>query len=240
MTPPVPERPALFLDFDGTLVDIADAPDHIAVSPELKHLLEQLVDATDGAVAVVTGRQLSDVDSFLGLPLAGAGLHGLERRSRPGAEVETEPAPPEIDVLRQRLTHHKVLGNGVKLEDKGAGLVLHYRAAPDRRDEVVAAMDEALEGLDVLHVIHGKMVLEAKRKGFDKGAAVNAFMTAPPFEGRVPIFLGDDVTDEDGMRAAIAAGGYGIKVGDGDTLAKYRMPDVASVHAWLGSIASGS
>lgn len=237
----LPDRPALFLDFDGTLVEIARNPEGVEVADRLTPILRRVVDRLDGAVAVVTGRRIADIDTFLGLPIAAAGLHGLETRPAPGELLQVVPPPPEIDVLRQRLSSHPVLGNGVMLEDKGAGLVLHYRNAPERADEVKAAMDAALDGLtEALHVVPGKMVLEAKRRGFDKGEAVRAFMAHPPFAGRTPIFFGDDVTDEDGMRAAAALGGFGVKIGEGDTVAAHRLGGVADMHAFLSDFADGS
>ncbi|WP_420391837.1 trehalose-phosphatase [Acuticoccus sp.] len=238
MTPPVPDRPALFLDFDGTLVEIADRPDGVVVAPSLHDLIERAVARTDGAVAVVSGRPVKEIDRFLGIPIAAAGMHGLEFRRTPGGEIEHQPAPPEMDTLRKRIADFPFMGSsGVVMEDKGAGLAVHYRAEPSRQEDVVAAMDRATEDLDTLHLIHGKMVVEAKRRGFDKGAAVRAFLERAPFAGRTPIFIGDDVTDEDGIRAANAAGGYGIKVGEGSTDAPHRLPDVAAVHAWLAALA---
>lgn len=237
MSPPRPGRAAIFLDFDGTLVDIAPRPEDVVVSPDLKDTLKRLVDRHEGAVAVVTGRKIEEVDHLLGLPLAAAGMHGLERRPTPGDAVESAPPPEDIHTLRERLLTHSVLSGGVTLEDKGAGLALHYRAAPHRKDDVIAAMSEAIADLDALGIIHGKMVLEAKAKSHDKGAAVEAFLAGLPFAHRVPLFLGDDVTDEDGIRAAQAAGGHGIKVGDGQTAAKHRLANVPAVHAYLKSIA---
>ncbi|WMS42816.1 trehalose-phosphatase [Acuticoccus sp. MNP-M23] len=239
MTPPVPERFALFLDFDGTLVDITDRPDGVLVADGLQSIIEKVVDRADGAVAVVTGRKVADVDTFLAMPIAAAGMHGLERRPKPGAGIDHAPPPEEIATLRDRIQAWDGLGDGVSMEDKGAGLAIHYRAAPGREDEVKAQMKDWAEDLQTLHLIHGKMVVEAKGKGFDKGVAVDAFMENPPFAGRTPIFIGDDTTDEDGMRAAQAAGGFGIKVGEGETCAKYRLPDVPSVHDWLRNIAEG-
>ena len=237
MTPPLPERPALFLDFDGTLVDIADRPDGVVVAPGLHDLIERVVARTSGAVAVVSGRRIQDIDGFLGIPIAAAGMHGLEHRAAPGDEIHHQPAPPEMETLRRRIAAFPFLGDGVSMEDKGAGLAVHYRSNPSRQTDVVDAMEQAIADLDSLHLICGKMVVEAKRRGFDKGAAVISFMKQRPFEGRTPIFIGDDVTDEDGIRAANAAGGFGIKVGEGDTDAPYRLPDVASVHRWLAQLA---
>lgn len=237
MTPPVPERFALFLDFDGTLVDITDRPEGVLVADGLQAIIEKVVERAGGAVAVVTGRKVADVDTFLAMPIAAAGMHGLERRAKPGAAIDHAPPPAEIATLRQRIQAWDKLGDGVSMEDKGAGLAVHYRAAPGREAEVKARMQVWVEDLETLHLIHGKMVVEAKGKGFDKGVAVDAFMASAPFAGRTPIFIGDDTTDEDGMRAAQAAGGFGIKVGDGETCAKYRLPDVPAVHTWLKDIA---
>ncbi|MEM6763102.1 MAG: trehalose-phosphatase [Pseudomonadota bacterium] len=237
MIPPVPERPALFLDFDGTLVDIVDRPDGVTVAHDLPAVIDALARVTGGAVAVVTGRKIEDVDRHLSLPIAAAGMHGLERRLAPGDAVSNAPPPEEIQTLRERILAWPGLGGGVSMEDKGAGLALHYRAAPERESEVKTAMTRLARDLETLHLIAGKMVVEAKGKGFDKGVAVDAFMAGPPFHGRTPVFVGDDVTDEDGIRAVEAAGGFGIKVGDGPTLATYRLPDVAAVHTWLRTVA---
>lgn len=235
MSPPRPERAALFLDFDGTLVDIVDRPGDVVLAPEAKAMLGRLIERCDGAVAVVSGRKIEDIDRFVDLPVAAAGMHGLQHRREPGGPIEAHPAPEALGTLRDRLKAHGLLSGGVTLEDKGAGLAVHYRAEPQREDEVYAAMDELTADLSELGLIHGKMVVEAKSKSHDKGAAVRTFMDAPPFAGRVPIFIGDDVTDEDGIRAAQDAGGLGIKVGDGDTAARHRLADVAHVHAYLGS-----
>jgi trehalose 6-phosphate phosphatase len=163
-------------------------------------------------------------------------MHGLERRFAPGAPVEAAPAPPELDTLRVRIKESRLLGAGIELEDKGGGLAIHYRAAPTREAEVKHFLHKAVADLAALQLIEGKMVVEAKGSGFDKGAAVDLFMESATFRGRTPVFIGDDVTDEDGMRAAIARGGFGIKVGDGASLARYRLPDVPSVHQWLASL----
>lgn len=237
MIPPVPERPALFLDFDGTLVEIAERPEGVAVAPALPGILQALIARLDGAVAVVSGRPVAQIDGFLAIPVAAAGLHGMERRIAPGGAVEPPPTPPEIETLRARLADHPILGDGVFVEDKGASLVMHYRQAPSREREVIAAMEAASADLPALDLLRGKMVVEAKAAGFHKGHAVESFMSAAPFAGRTPIYIGDDVTDEDGIRAANALGGFGIKVGEGATDAPYRLDAVADVHAWLAGIA---
>ena len=237
MMPPVPDSPALFLDFDGTLVEIAPEPDKVIVSDALPGLIEALVARTGGAIAVVSGRRVADIDRLLAVPVAAAGMHGLERRAAPGAAVSQAPPPPEIATLRERIAGWEKLASGVVMEDKGAGLAVHYRAAPALEGAVKEAMRAFVADLDALHLIEGKMVVEAKAAGVDKGTSVAAFMKAPPFAGRTPLFIGDDVTDEDGMRAAQQLGGIGIKVGDGPSVARYRLPDVAAVHAYLTEVA---
>jgi trehalose 6-phosphate phosphatase len=237
-TPPIPERPACFLDFDGVLVAIADTPGGVIVDPGLPDLLDRLADRTDGALAIVTGRTIEDVDRFLApARLATAGMHGFEHRLADGDAVEGAAPPPELEELRRRLEAYGMFDENVRLEEKRSGLAVHYRAAPDREEEVWAAVGQALEGLESLHAISGKMVVEAKRVGHDKGVAIRKFMAMAPFEGRTPVFLGDDVTDEDGFRVVNDMGGVSIKVGDGDTIARHRLADVGAVHRWLAELA---
>ncbi|WP_321344669.1 trehalose-phosphatase [Breoghania sp.] len=225
---------ALFLDFDGTLVDIAQTPDGIRVADGLCPLLQAVAERLDGALAVVSGRPLSEIDTLLSpLHLPAAGLHGLEHRSAIDAAIDRVPPPPELDILRRRIAEAGLIEGGVTLEDKGLALAVHYRGAPERGDELARIMGDFCSDLARLHLLHGKMVLEAKARGHDKGVAVSGFLREPIFAGRVPIFVGDDVTDEDGFKAAREAGGFGIKVGTGKTVADFRLDDVAAVHGWL-------
>lgn len=225
---------ALFLDFDGTLVDLAPHPDDVRVSDDLIVALARLQDRLQGALAVVSGRPIAQIDRFLApLHLPAAGLHGLEHRYTVNADImRTEPGP-EIRALKGVVRNSGLLEKGVFLEDKGATLAFHYRSVPAMEDAVVRVVSEALEALPALHIIRGKMVVEAKPFASDKGSAVQSFLEHEPFKGRKPIFIGDDVTDEDGIAAAQDAGGTGIKVGDGVTCAHYRLSDVAAVHDWL-------
>jgi len=225
---------ALFLDFDGTLVDLAPRPEDVRVSDDLIVALSRLQDRLKGALAVVSGRPISQIDGFLApLHLPAAGLHGLEHRYTVDAGiVRTEPCP-EIRALKGVVRNSGLLEKGVFLEDKGATVALHYRSVPAMETAVVGLVSDAVGALPGLHVIRGKMVVEAKPYASDKGSAVRSFLEHEPFKGRRPVFIGDDVTDEDGIAAAQDAGGIGIKVGEGETCAHHRLSDVAAVHDWL-------
>ena len=236
--PPIPLRPAVFLDFDGTLVDIAETPEAIIVSDDLVALLGRVRSRAGGALAVVTGRRIAEIDRHLSpLILPTAGLHGIERRSTEDAAIVELPKSAQVRILRERLERSHLLQNGVSLEDKGGGIAVHYRQAPEAAEDVKAALREAAGDLEELHLIEGKMVVEAKRGDVNKGIAIAEFMQIPPFEGRTPVFLGDDVTDEDGFRIVTAMGGVAIKVGDGATSAAYRLDDSTHVMEWLDRLA---
>ncbi|AXS41962.1 trehalose-phosphatase [Breoghania sp. L-A4] len=227
---------ALFLDFDGTLVDIAPTPASIHIPEKLSSLLEDLIAAFDGAVALITGRPLSEVDGFLApLKLPAAGLHGLERRMESDEAIERVETGPELNTLRERIAGARLLDDAVQLEDKGLALAVHYRQAPERGPDIAAGLAAASADLPSLHMIHGKMVVELKSGAQDKGRALAAFMELVPFAGRYPVFVGDDVTDEDGFAAAARLGGFGVKVGAGETCAAYRLAGIEAVRGWLES-----
>jgi trehalose 6-phosphate phosphatase len=232
-------RNALFLDFDGTLVELAARPDRVVVDEQLPGTLDLLADRLGGAVAIITGRWLADVDGMLApVVLPGAGLHGAEVRDTVGAvQVRVAGGIGELAAaLRERFGGDP----RVIVEDKGAGVALHFRQAPERADECRAALRALAAEWPGLEVVTGKMVIEARVLGVDKAVALRRLCAEPPFAGRVPVFVGDDVTDEDGFDAAAAAGGFGVKVGDGPTRGRYRCADVAGVHAWLhASLATG-
>ncbi|ODN70785.1 trehalose-phosphatase [Methylobrevis pamukkalensis] len=235
--PRLPARPALFLDFDGTLVDLAPTPDAVVVPSGLAHLLQRLADRLDGALAVVSGRPVAEIDAFLApTELRAGGLHGLEWRERPGVAVMQAPAPISLDVFRARLATSDLLRDGLLVEDKKVAIAVHYRARPDLGSLVRETITGWLEGVDDLAVLDGKMVVEVKPRAVSKGTVVQRFLAMPAFEGRVPVFVGDDVTDEDGMRAAARAGGFGVKVGEGPSGASYRLADVPAVRTWLASL----
>jgi trehalose 6-phosphate phosphatase len=233
--PPIAEigGAALFLDFDGTLVALAERPDGIAVPPSLPPLLDRLSGALGGRLAIITGRALADLDAHLAAPhFAASGSHGLERRSA-GGGVSRDAAPPGLAAARVALAHFAAGDSGLLVEEKPASVALHYRLSPDREDEALSLAD-AVAARTALRPLRGKMVVELRPAGADKGDALRALMAQPPFIAARPVFVGDDVTDEDGFRAAAALGGFGVLVGSPRaTAAAFRLPDVAAVHAWL-------
>lgn len=231
---------ALFLDFDGTLVDIADRPDAVVVDPGLPDLLRRVSQRLSGALAVVSGRPISEIDSFLQTAVVPvAGLHGVERREFEG-DIRVGEVPDElIAEARERLSRYADGHDGVLLEDKGVGLVLHYRLAPEKQGEceaMTAAIAASSNGR--LVVQPGKMVSELKARGHHKGHAVEAFLALPPFSGRTPVFVGDDVTDEAAFEVVNALDGISIRVGAQDgTVARYVAGGPEDIRKWLGRLA---
>lgn len=231
------ENAALFLDFDGTLVDLAETPDTIRVSPKLSPLLQRLSKKLGGRLAIVSGRAIRDLERHLLCSgIAVSGSHGLELRLRDGSHVPLS-TPRSLDHARERATRYAGSIPGLLVEDKPFGIALHYRKAPDREADVHGFMAE-LAGSTGLTLLSGKMVAELRPAGADKGDAVRALMAEPDFAGARPLFVGDDVTDEDAFRAAAALGGAGILVGPPrDTAAEWRLSGVAAVAGWLERIA---
>ena len=223
---------ALFLDFDGTLVEIAGRPDAVVVSPELPALLHDLRTRLGGALAVVTGRALADIDGFLpGLDLDGCGLHGVERRIGGRSFSPDLPAIPDaIATLQRRYAGRP----GVIVEDKRIGVGLHWRLAPDEEAEAKAAIIDLARKLGPgYRVQDGKAVSEVVPVEAGKGAGIRAMMTHPPYVERVPIFAGDDRTDEDGFAATLSLGGSAIKIGPGNTAADLHSASVDTFRSWL-------
>ncbi|WP_343651936.1 trehalose-phosphatase [Herbaspirillum sp.] len=224
---------ALFLDFDGTLVELAPQPEEIVVPPELITLLQRLQQESDGALAIVSGRPLDQLDFFLApLRLPAAGVHGAERRTADGRIIQ-QPVP-DVHHLRQRLLPLVQSNPGLQLELKRGALALHYRHAAHLEQRCVETMMDALRHEPGFSMLHGKMVVEAKPH-INKGDAVAAFLHEAPFRGRRPVFIGDDVTDEAGFAIAQAEtySGMGIKVGNGPSQALQRLDDPAAVLALL-------
>jgi len=232
------DHSAIFLDFDGTLVEIADRPDLVRLSPETHLALNKLHAALGGALAVVTGRDIGDVDRFLApLHLPVAGVHGLKRRSTDGSVHGTNVDGHAISLLKDRLRDFTSGAEGLLIERKSGSVALHYRARPDLEGACIEAMDEAVHGIEGIHLLRGKMVIEAKAKAGDKGRAVKDFLAEPPFSGRTPLFAGDDVTDEDAFAAVNAREGISVKVGPGPTQARYRATDITEFLGWLKRVA---
>ena len=239
-----PARPdgaawALFLDFDGTLVDIATTPDAVVVSPSLRPILLECAAAFGGAVAIVSGRPIAALDALLDpLRLPAAGLHGLELRLPDGTVERAAHGTAGLDGLRARFRALVREDPRLVVEDKGLSLALHFRRATERERELGELVAAAAIPHDGHHVMHGKMVLEVRPTHANKGTAVGRLLDTPPFAGRMPVFAGDDLTDEDGFAAVNRRGGISIKVGTGKTGATCRLPDVAALRAWLAAIAA--
>jgi trehalose 6-phosphate phosphatase len=225
---------ALFLDFDGTLVEIAEHPDQVKIDDLTRHALSILFDKLNGALAIVTGRQIEVVDIFLApLKLPVAGVHGLTRRNAAGRVTATDMAE-FVSVAGRRLAPFVQSEAGLLLETKGVSLALHYRARPELEADCLAAFQDAIRDMSDVELKRGKMVIEAKPNIANKGTAVLDFMSEPPFLGRTPCFSGDDVTDEDAFNVVNRLGGLSIKVGEGETVAKYRAESTSEFLAWLG------
>ncbi len=226
---------ALFFDFDGTLVELAAKPDLIIVPPDLPARLARLAEHFEGAVALVSGRPLDQIDFWLKpLCLPSAGVHGSERRSHDG-RVSRLTVPALADVA-SRLKVWCDGHPGLLLEQKPAALALHYRGADDLEEQCVQAMELAARQLPEFSLMRGKKVLELKPKAANKGAALRAFLAEAPFAGRRPFFFGDDVTDEAGFEVVNQLGGVAVKVGAGDTQAPFRLQDPVAVLSWIDGV----
>jgi trehalose 6-phosphate phosphatase len=247
MPAPLPAPPdlrigeiALFLDVDGTLVEIEREPGAVHVPRRLCRILADLGEAGGGALALVSGRSLAQLDQlFAPLRLNAAGLHGLERRNLATGVVRSEPDPAVFAPARARLERFARGHAGVLLEDKGLTLALHYRKAPELEQEAKALAQAVMAAsAGALVLLEGKKVLELKPPGCDKGEAIAAFMDEPPFRGRRPVFAGDDVTDEAGFATINRLGGISIRIGADarPTQARYGLRDVSGTQDWLGGL----
>lgn len=240
--PPTPEVGwAFFLDVDGTLIDIAETPAAVLVDTQLLDLIAQLHRASGGALALVSGRTISDLEGLLGMSrLPMAGLHGLERRDVAG-RLWIHAAPPDAKcAIKAALLPIQERHPELLLEDKGLTLALHYRKAPTLAAYVHRLMRQlAATAGDGLEVQCGKKVVEIKPAGIDKGSAVSEYLNEPPFSQRRPVFIGDDLNDEHGFAEVNRLDGISIKVGPGKSCARYRLADVAAVRNWLGEALKG-
>lgn len=227
---------ALFLDFDGTLVPIAPRPQDVCVPAWVLPSLRDLSTRLEGALAIVSGRPLAQLDDFLApLRLPCAGAHGAEWRGASGRVRRQldDPPPTVVHAARVLVAVH----SGLILETKPSGFSLHYRARPELesecRDTLFAALAALPDASVVWQWLHGHCVFELKQRSVSKGLAVRALLAQAPFAGRQPVFVGDDLTDEDGIAAVQAAGGFGVRVGGGASQARYRLTNTDAVGAWL-------
>ena len=227
-----PTSTAVFLDVDGTLLGFKDHPQDVVADPALLDLLPRLRAAAGGAVALVSGRMIADLDRIVApLILPAGGVHGAELRFADGRE---ESGGGDRVVAIRNAAEAFVERLGLWLEPKGwSTFAIHYRRAPEREDEILRFLDTLVAGEDVM-VQPGKMVAEVKPSNVDKGTAIARLMETAPFAGRLPLFMGDDLTDEHGFGAVLAMDGIAIKVGDGATVAPRRLADTEAVRAFLG------
>jgi trehalose 6-phosphate phosphatase len=230
------ERWALFLDVDGTLLELAETPDSVYVPEQLKTLLQDLSSRCDGAIALVSGRTIANLDGlFEPVRLCASGVHGAERRGASGVIVRTQLDPSKLRDVRQELAAFVAAREGLLLEDKSFSLAVHFRLAPQLQEVVRAKVQSIVARLGDEYMLQpGKRVFEVRPRAWTKGTSVSAFLAEPPFLGRMPIYIGDDVTDEDAFETVNALGGVSVRVGtETDTHAEFRLPSVPDVHRWL-------
>jgi len=233
---------AVLLDVDGTILDIAPTPGEVTVPASLRRTLARLSRETGGALALVSGRSLEDLDRlFAPLRLPAVGGHGAELRASAGGEAEAGGARPLDGDLRDRLAGIADSAPGVLIEDKGYALAVHYRLAPEQERSVrqaVAAI-QADWPQEPIEVLPGKAVLEVKPAGFNKGAAIRALMRHKPFAGRRPVFIGDDTTDEPAFAAMPEFKGLGFSVGRNIPGTAHCFATPSEVRGWLERLSAG-
>ncbi|HEY0209389.1 trehalose-phosphatase [Acerihabitans sp.] len=236
--PPIPlDTFALFFDVDGTLAPIEKRPELVSIPHNIRQALCAIYSAAGGALALVSGRALTELDA-LSAPLhsPAAGVHGAERRDAHGEIHRTELSPSLAIKLARELTDAIAGFPGCHVEAKGMAYALHYRQAPQFQRDIMAVAEAFAGRYAELTLQPGKCVVELKPRGVDKGAAINAFMRETPFAGRTPLFIGDDLTDEAGFVQVNALNGISIKVGPGASAARYHLDDVQQAHLWLLSL----
>ena len=233
------EGAALFLDFDGTLVELAETPSAIQVSPALPPLLKRLQQKLEGRLAIISGRSVADLDRHLDCgDIAVSGSHGFEVRLAGGIDLPLS-VPAGLGRIKEEVRGFAASDPRLIVETKPAGAALHYRKAPEREAEAIAFMT-GLAGSagGAFSLQQGKMVVELKAAKADKGRALGALMAEPVFRGARPVFVGDDLTDEDAFAAAVDMGGAGVLVGPARTsAAQWQLEDVAAVSRWLDAAA---
>lgn len=235
--PPFAADWAFFLDIDGTLLEFAAHPQAVRVEAELLDLLKQLREAAGGAVALVSGRSVKDIDNlFAPLAFPAAGQHGTECRAADGSIRRHTPPLDGLGRAAAEIVRLTAAHSGLVFENKGMTLALHYRMAPSLRTLAEREMRSIAAGLgDGFELQTGKFVVEIKPSGKDKGSAIAELAAEAPFAGRRPVFIGDDLTDEPGFEVVNRIGGYSVKVGPGITRARWHLFDAGAVRRWLAS-----
>ncbi|MDP9090281.1 MAG: trehalose-phosphatase [Pseudomonadota bacterium] len=240
---PTPPPPALdwclFLDVDGTLLELTDTPSQTLADPDIKLLLGEVSERLGGAVALVSGRKIETLDAlFAPLQLPAAGLHGVERRKAGGAVQGASFVDTQLDGARAAIKILVAAHPGTLLEDKDRTIAVHFRLAPQFEETIRRSMIDIAKPLGSnYHIQSGKMLFEIKPRGFNKATALQAFMKEPPFSGRRPVFVGDDLTDQDGFAMVEAHGGMSVGVGE-RVQGQYYLENVVSVRNWLKGIAA--
>jgi trehalose 6-phosphate phosphatase len=239
-TPPIPSLQwCLFLDVDGTLIELTDSPLDTFADQELKTLLGHVAERMGGALALISGRSIDYLDAlFSPLRLPAAGLHGVERRKASGIMHGASFVDTQLTAARAAINALVEAQPGTSVEDKGRTIAVHFRMAPQCEAAVRQALIDIAKPLGSnYHIQEGSMVLEIKPRGFTKASAIKAFMQEPPFSGRLPVFVGDDLTDQDGFKIVEDQGGISIAVGD-RVHGQFRFETVSAVRAWLQEIAA--
>jgi trehalose 6-phosphate phosphatase len=225
------DRWAVFLDVDGTLLHFAEHLEAVQFAPDLIQTLVALQQRVP--LALISGRSLDSLDKLFGtLRLAAAGQHGAERRDGNGV-VHRRNRLAGLSMLKESLQTLADGQRGTLIEDKGNTLAFHYRGAPELQARIKTLITDAMQNDGNYHLLCGNMVYEVREQGIDKGTTIQTFMREAPYLGRVPVFLGDDTTDEDGFVQVNALGGHSIKVGAGVTAARWRLHSVDAVLQWL-------
>ena len=233
MLPDTHINDALFLDFDGTLVEIASRPADVIVPPSLIRLLQSRQRQLDGALGIISGRQIEELDKFLApLSFVAAGEHGAELRYGENTTiVHAMPLPAKACIKVRQLNEQFA---GTLLEIKTASAALHFRNVPEHQQAVTDEMSNLVEQHEGYELLQGKMVVELKLQNVNKGIAIAELYRQPSFSGRRPVYIGDDVTDEAGFKAVNELDGISIRVGRANwSAAQYSLADVSAVHAWI-------
>ncbi len=231
------EQYCVFLDFDGTLVEIEDRPDDVRIDAATLQLIERLRDKVGRALALVSGRDIHVIDRLLyPLVLPVAGVHGLQRRDASGRLHSPVIDQNVVEAIASQVQAEFRSEPGVVIEKKTGAVAIHFRLRPDFEKKCHALARKIIRGRPDLHIIKSKMVCEIRLQGNDKGAVIATFLEERPFKGRKPIFAGDDATDEPGFVAVNACGGVSIKIGEDPTAARHRAANTLELRNWLDEL----